>query len=179
MHAVLQALEETGRQLEKTPHRIRLLVSRDGNSEIQTFPMEEGRACSPSAPRTAGTADPTLRVALAKQPVDSNNVFLYHKTTHRAVYEAAKAEYPNCDDVILWNERGEVTEGTIANVVVRKNGKLVTPPVSCGLLAGTFCAQLLSTGKIFEEVVTLDGLKAAEEVFLVNSVRKWQKICLK
>jgi para-aminobenzoate synthetase/4-amino-4-deoxychorismate lyase len=54
-------------------------------------------------------------------------------------------------------------------------GKLVTPPVQCGLLAGTFRAHLLKNGEIQEGVVTIEDIRAAEEVFLVNSVRKWHK----
>jgi branched-subunit amino acid aminotransferase/4-amino-4-deoxychorismate lyase len=50
---------------------------------------------------------------------------------------------PDCDDLLFFNERGELTESSIANVVVEVEGKLVTPPVSAGLLAGTFRAQLI------------------------------------
>lgn len=116
-----------------------------------------------------------MKVALGKEPVDSQNVFLFHKTTHRDVYEMAKATFPDCDDVILWNEKGEVTEGCIANVVIRKDGKLITPPVACGLLAGTFRDHLLKSGEIEEEIISVDMLKAADELFLINSVRKWTR----
>jgi para-aminobenzoate synthetase/4-amino-4-deoxychorismate lyase len=161
-YAISQALEDTFSELDKTAHRIRLLVSRDGNSEIQTFPMgsEEESEC---------------RVVLAKEPVNSQDVFLFHKTTHRVIYERAKADFPEYDEVILWNEKGEVTEGTIANIVIRKDGRLITPPVCCGLLAGTFREHLLKVGAVEEGVVTLNDLKGADEVFLVNSVRKWEK----
>ena len=178
MHALMQSLEGLAHTCAGVRSRIRLLVSRDGHSEVQAFPMDEGRACLPNAPRTAGSAVPTLRVALAREPVDSGNVFLYHKTTHREVYEKAKAGFPDHDDVILFNERGEVTEGTVANLVVRLRGKLVTPRVDCGLLGGTFRAHLLNAGEIEEGRIPVDGLKAADEIFLVNSVRKWQRCSL-
>ena len=45
--------------------------------------------------------------------------FLYHKTTRRQVYERALKAVPGCDDVLLVNDENEVTESTIANVVVR------------------------------------------------------------
>ncbi|HSR87570.1 MAG TPA: aminotransferase class IV, partial [Pontiella sp.] len=147
------------------PHRIRLLVARDGSFELQHFPM-----------KSAG-GDP-LRIRMAKEPVDSQDPFLFHKTTHRTAYESAFAKAAagkTADEVILWNERGEVTEGCIANVVIRKEGKLITPPVQCGLLAGTFREHLLKYGEIEEGIVTLDDIRSAEEVFLVNSVRKWHK----
>lgn len=160
--AVLQCLENLGGERL----RVRLLVSRDGRSEVQTFPLARDGNDAP------------VRLALAKDPIDSQDVFLFHKTTHRAVYEAAKATKPDCDDVILWNERGEVTESTTCNIVIRKDGRLVTPPVECGLLAGTFRGHLLKTGEIEESIVSIKDLKSAEEIFLINSVRKWRPATL-
>ncbi len=106
------------------------------------------------------------RVALASAPVDSSDRFLFHKTTRRDFYS---------DDVIMWNERGEITESGIANVVARIDGELVTPPVSCGLLPGTFRAYLLDRGEIKERVITIEELKNASEIYLINSVRKWMR----
>ncbi len=105
-------------------------------------------------------------VALATEAIDSSNRFLYHKTTNRL----------DGNDVIFWNERGEITESTIANVVVRIDGELFTPPVESGLLAGTFRGQLLAEGKIKERVITIEELKNAKDVFLINSVRKWMQV---
>ena len=157
---------------EMLAFRIRLLLSRDGAFEVQTFPVEQGGACSPGALRMSRRDVPTVR--LAETPVDSQDVFLFHKTTHRAVYEAAKADAPDCDDVILWNERGEVTESTIANVVIRRDGRWITPPVDCGVLAGTFREHLLQRGEIEEAIITVDELRAADEIYLINSVRRWR-----
>ena len=167
IHAVFQALDEVVRQLEPQAHRIRLLVSRDGNSQIQTFPLQPAEDVG------------TTRVVLAKNSVDSQEAFLFHKTTHREVYEKAMADFPDCDDVILWNEQGEVTESTIANVVIRKSGKLITPPVECGLLAGTFRGLLLKMGEVEEEKILIDDLLAADEIFLINSVRKWRSVVIR
>src|SRR6185369_14349309 len=62
------------------------------------------------------------RVELATEPVDSSDRFLFHKTTRRLG-----------DNLIFWNERGEITESSIANVVVPMDGELFTPPIDCGL----------------------------------------------
>lgn len=105
------------------------------------------------------------RVKLAAAPVNSSDRFLFHKTTNRDFR----------DDVIFYNERDEITESGIANVVVRLNDQLFTPPVSCGLLAGTFRAQLLEEGLIKERVITVQEFKDAEEIYLINSVRKWME----
>ncbi|MEN7972516.1 MAG: aminodeoxychorismate synthase component I [Verrucomicrobiota bacterium] len=166
-YAVIQALEKKFLTFEGGEFRVRLLVSLDGSFEIESFPFAQcGNASSTPAP---------LRVKLAQEPIDSQNIFLFHKTTHRTSYEKAKAGFPECDDVILWNEGGEVTESTICNVVIRKGGKLITPLVECGLLAGTFREHLLKSGEVEEGVVLIEDLKSADEVFLVNSVRKWQR----
>jgi para-aminobenzoate synthetase/4-amino-4-deoxychorismate lyase len=120
-----------------------------------------------------------VRLGIAPTPVDSANPFLYHKTTHRQVYDAARSGCPDCDDVLLWNEQGEITETCIANVVLEFDGELVTPPVRCGLLPGTFRAWLLDQGIVREKVVTIKGLKRSKRIYLVNSVRKWRDAILK
>jgi para-aminobenzoate synthetase/4-amino-4-deoxychorismate lyase len=149
----------------KAPTRIRLLLSKDGRFETQTFEIK----------RDEGVAS---TLAVAKEPIDSTDVFLYHKTTNREVYETAKANFPDADDVLLYNERDEVTESCIANIVVELDGRKVTPPVSCGLLAGTFRDELLENGEIEERVITLDDLKCADSICLINSVRKWREVTL-
>jgi para-aminobenzoate synthetase/4-amino-4-deoxychorismate lyase len=113
------------------------------------------------------------RVALATRPIDSSDPLLRHKTTSRALYDTARHEQPHMDDVLLWNERGEVTEGTIANVVAEIDGARVTPPVTCGLLPGVYRAELLDAGEIRERVVTTEELKNASRLWLINSLRGW------
>ncbi len=119
-----------------------------------------------------------LRVALAPTPVTTADRFLYHKTTQRQVYDDARQACPQADTVLLWNEAGELTEGTEATVVVELDGVRVTPPVSCGLLPGTLRAELLETGAIVERVVPVDALGRATRVWLVNSVRGWMEVTL-
>ncbi|MDP9348701.1 MAG: aminotransferase class IV, partial [Gemmatimonadota bacterium] len=114
-----------------------------------------------------------LRVALSEEPVDSADPLLYHKTTHRELYRSRAAARPDRDDVLLVNERGEVTEATIANVVARIGGVLWTPPVEAGLLPGVFRAHLLRSGEIRERALRPEDLRRAEAVYLINSVRKW------
>ena len=139
--------------------RVRLLVARTGEISIEALPILPRRH--------------RWRVALAAAPIDTTDCFLYHKTTHRPQYAAARAAAPHADDVILWNARGEVTESTLANVVVRHHGHLLTPPVSCGLLAGTCRAYLLEHNRIEEAVIPLASLAEAEAIYLINSVRGW------
>lgn len=146
-----------------SPQRVRLLLDKNGRLS------HEARLFQPSEDH------PLLKVCLAKEPIDSRNVFLFHKTTHREVYENARKDFPEYDDVLLYNEHGELTEFTIGNLVVEMDGRLYTPPIACGLLAGTFRARLLETGQLEERVIQADELKNCAKIFLVNSVRKMQQ----
>ncbi len=82
---------------------------------------------------------------------------------------------PGVDDVLMWNEASEITESTRANVVVELDGQRVTPPVACGLLPGTFRAELLARGEIAERVVSVADLRKATSLWLINSVYKWKR----
>lgn len=141
-------------------HRVRCLVNAEGNCTL------EAQAIAPAPMRR-------WRLALAPTPIDPHERLLYHKTTWRVPYEQAKAACPDADDVLLWNPAGELTESTIANVVVRIDGRLLTPPVHCGLLAGTYREQLLASGRIVEEVIKVADITPNSEIFLLNSVRGW------
>ncbi len=145
-------------------HKVRLLLDRDGQASLEASAV--------------GATGPAV-VGLAKTQVDSEDVFLFHKTTNREAYQMARSDCPECDDVLLWNERGELTESTTANVVVDLEGDLVTPPVSSGLLAGTFRNHLLTTGIIRERVVRLSDLDGCQAIYLINSVRKWREAYLR
>ncbi len=145
------------------PRRLRLLGAPDGGMELQVAEAPEP---------TTGAWDIPIDV----EPVPSGHEFLFHKTTVREVYDDARARFPGAPDVLLWNEVGELTETTIGNLVVRLDGRLVTPPVTCGLLPGTFRAQLLADGEVVEQVIQRSDLDRADGVWMVNSVRGWVPI---
>ncbi len=147
------------------PHRLRLLVARDGTVTLQSQPIQ-------------ASLDTPVKVALAPSPVDPSNPFLFHKTTHRQIYEQARSACPDCEDVLLWNPAGELTESTIANLVADLDGDLVTPPIACGLLPGTFRAALLAEGRIREKVLHVADLPKCRHLWLINSVRKWRTAVL-
>jgi para-aminobenzoate synthetase / 4-amino-4-deoxychorismate lyase len=114
---------------------------------------------------------PIRRVALARTPVDANDVFLCHKTTRRDAYTRAQATRPDVDDVILWNTRGEITESTIANVIVEIDGQRFTPPRACGLLAGIGRGRQIDSGVVRERAIGVAELKAAPRIWLVSALR--------
>jgi para-aminobenzoate synthetase/4-amino-4-deoxychorismate lyase len=156
------------RPSEGIRHRVRMLVSRTGAAEITATPL---------VPQTPSADTSSLPgIPLAEAPVDPGDPFLYHKTTNRDVYSSALASRPGAPDVLLFNNRREVTESTIANVIVEMHGRLFTPPVACGLLPGTARERLLQERTIEERVISLDDLGRGHRVFLVNSVRGMQQI---
>jgi para-aminobenzoate synthetase/4-amino-4-deoxychorismate lyase len=145
------------------PHgrfKARLLLARNGHVRAEAAAIAGGRLRP-------------LRLGFAPVAVSSADAALTHKTTRRAVYERALAACPGCDDALFVNERGEVTESTRASLVLRLEGKLVTPPVSCGLLPGVFRAGLLRRGVARERVLLPADVRRAEQVWLVNAVRWW------
>jgi para-aminobenzoate synthetase/4-amino-4-deoxychorismate lyase len=149
-----------------SPQRVRVLLNRKGELTGEAKDFSEN-------------GSPLFKVRLAEKPIDSQNPFLFHKTTQRGIFEDVLKSAPGCDDVLLFNEKDELTEFTIGNLVVEMDGELVTPPMECGLLAGTFRSYLLETGQIREQIVMKNDLGKCKKVFLVNSVRKWVEVEIK
>ena len=157
MRRVEEALRRTAGS-QKGAARIRLGLHADGRVEIEATML-------PLVPTR------TLAVGLAARPVDPRSTWLYHKTSRREVYDEAAASRPDCDEVLLWNDRGELTESTIASVVVEISGQRLTPPVSCGLLPGVERARALAEGRAREGVVRIGELRDGQRLWLLSSLR--------
>jgi len=149
--------------LSSCQHRVRLLVSRHGKIRYEAIPIES-------------TSMRFGDVVLAKSSVDSGNIFLYHKTTCRRVYEDAVRMSSGNDDVLLFNEAEQITESTVANVAVQIDGVLCTPPVLCGLLPGTLRAWMLDHGQLQERVISVQEALNSSNIYLLNSVRGMHKV---
>lgn len=162
--AICTKLDSLAHTLPKTAHKIRLLLAKDGGITLESETLGNPLVAHP------------LHVCLASTPIDSANPFLYHKTTNRDIYEQALAACPGYPDVILWNEKGEVTESCIANIMVELYGELYTPPIQCGLLPGTYRAYVLEQGKARERVIRKGDLVTSPHIYLVNSVRKEREV---
>ncbi len=163
--AIRQALAAIATRFGPGAQRVRLQMGRDGVPRVRFQPVSQPR---PSP----------WRAALVDKPVDESDPLLFHKTTWREPYDQAAAARPDCDQVILCNRRGEVTEAGIGNLVAVVDGHAVTPPVPCGLLAGTFRDELLAQGWLAERVLYPVDLRRARRLFLVNSVRRWVPLVL-
>ncbi len=155
----VRELQRHTQGLPHQPHRLRLRLDRRGGFEIESALVEAEQR--------------PWRLALADKPVDHNDPFLFHKTTFRQTYREHRERWPTHTDVLLWNEDREITESTLANVVMRIGRRLLTPRLASGLLAGTFRAELLDRREIEEATIRLEDLGTADEILLINSVRKW------
>ncbi len=162
--AARAALEQHAQEFaESAPRKVRLLLDADGRIEIVSEVLSPSRE-----------ANRIARVRFAPQRTDPADAMLYHKTTHRPIYQPAfsQAATAGFDDVLFLNLRGEVTEGAISNVFVEKDGQWATPPVECGLLAGVYRGHLLATRPEMEErVLVLNDLRHADGIYIANAVR--------
>lgn len=133
------------------------------------------RAGHPRATAVAMPATPAeVLLALDDRPLsEACGEFVRYKTTRRDHYDAAAARHPDAFDVLLWNEAGELTECTRANVALCIDGEWLTPPLASGLLGGVGRAVALAEGRLFEAVLTLADLDRASAVACFNSLRGW------
>jgi para-aminobenzoate synthetase/4-amino-4-deoxychorismate lyase len=144
-------------------HKVRLLLARDGSLEVEAVLFASDRR--------------VWNVAVAREPIPSMDAFVFHKTTNRIVYERARSSAPGgevVDEVLLVNERGELTEGTRTNLFVQMpSGEWLTPPREAGLLAGVFRESLLRAGRVAEATLYPSDLARAHRVRLGNALRGW------
>ena len=145
-----------------TPTRVRLVLRAHGAIEVETSALDDQL---PAAP---------LQLCVDPEPVHSTDVMLFHKTTNRGRYDDRSRRHPTADDVVLVNERGELTETTRANLALRLAGRWCTPPLSCGLLPGVERGRHLAAGRLVERVVTEDDLRNASAVATLSSLRGWR-----
>jgi len=148
--------------------KLRLLLHKNGNITITPTEVK------------AIDEETVWNISLAKEEMQSKNLFLYHKTTNRAFYDDARIAMQEqakkdggekLDEVIFQNEKGEITEGSFTNIFVKINGELKTPAIESGLLPGTLRQSLIEQGKVTEQVLTIKDLRKTEEIYVGNSVR--------
>lgn len=155
---IVAALEQEAARFPDRVARIRVALDRRGG--IETGGVAAARP--PDVTRMAVDLD---------EPVDPRDPMLFHKTTLRHRYDAARERHPDADDVLLTNTRGEVTETTIANVAARIDGRWWTPPLDAGLLGGIGREVALEEGWLAERAIKVAELRAAEAVELVSDNR--------
>ncbi|WP_246351966.1 aminotransferase class IV [Sphingobium subterraneum] len=116
--------------------RVRMLASRGGALAIE---VRDYRTWP----------EPIMRVAIAPCPLAPSDWRLAHKTTDRAHYRKALAQ-GGTYEVLMTDEAGYLTEGCFSNIFVERGDRLVTPPLSRGLLPGVLRASLIELGEAVE-----------------------------
>lgn len=157
--AITTLLSEAVSGFSADPMRVRLTLDANGPA-VTAVPLPPNPA--------------VFRFAIAPERLDSQSLWLAHKTTNRAFYDEPRQRAHaalGVDEVVFLNERDELAEGSITNLFVERDGLLVTPPLSSGLLPGTLRAELIAGGKAVEQVLRLADLQAADAIWLGNSVR--------
>jgi para-aminobenzoate synthetase/4-amino-4-deoxychorismate lyase len=144
-------------------YKTRLLFDRAGKVNIASEILPE-------------MPEETVRITFSKKKTDKTDIFLYHKTTKRSLYEEALNKYraKGFFDVIFTNQEDEITEGAITNVMILEGENYWTPPLSCGVLAGVYRQHLINTQEVplKEKVLRKEDLLKADKIYIMNSVRK-------
>jgi 4-amino-4-deoxychorismate lyase len=157
----LAALDDAAAKADRTL-RLRVELFADGRHDITSAAF---------VPIPDGTI---WRIGIARDArLTSTDPILRHKTSKRAIYDAARSEHPRdtIDEIILLNEKDEVCEGTITNLFVDDgSGRLLTPPLSSGCLAGILRTSLICGKKAKNQRLTLDDLRR-HPFYVGNSLR--------
>ena len=146
-------------------HRIRLTLTANGRAatEVSDCPHEPSQ----------------ISIWLADERISSSDPFRRHKTTRRVAFDRLykKAREHGFDEVIFANEKGDMTEGAIINIFIERSGKLLTPPVTSGVLPGVLRRHILETREGSQEaVLKADDLKSADGIYLCSSLRGLRRV---
>lgn len=159
-----QALELTLQHVRDTHPsglwRVRIALSRQGlfSSKVDVCP----------------SAPPVAYLRLAAEPLaEAHSEFVRFKTSRRAHYERFAPQNAHIFDTVLWNEAGEITEGTRGNVAALIDGQWVTPKLSCGLLNGVGRQVALAQGQMVEGTIKTADVPRVQQWAFVNSLRGW------
>lgn len=147
--------------------RIRLILFKNGKLQIESFPFIGDPVCLKG------------KIAVSSIRTDSIDLMFYHKTTNRELYEKEynKGNSLGITDVIFLNEKGNLTEGCISNIFIKKDNQWVTPHWQSGLLRGIYREYLLKRYPLIQETfLTLGDLLTADKIFLCNSLRGIRRV---
>ncbi|EFH84256.1 aminodeoxychorismate synthase component I [Ktedonobacter racemifer] len=164
----LQALlrRQEREMLPGCAYKVRVLLERSGVFTCESVQVQKSR-------------EELVRVIISTERTNSQDRMYFHKTTQRPLYERAfqSAHQHGYADVLFLNERGEVTEGAISNIFIERDGRLLTPPVTCGLLPGIARQCILEEHpNVQEALLTLDDLLTAEKVYICNAIRGLRQV---
>ena len=112
-----------------------------------------------------GLADVFCQARLVEQTHPLDSPYTYFKTSYRPHISLEPHEQ------IYYNQKKELLETSIGNIVLKIEDQLYTPPVHLGLLNGIYRQSLIANNQVTERVLTLDNLKQAQAIYGCNAVR--------
>ncbi len=142
-----------------TAQRVRLSLYKDGNFILQQSDYE---------PAT------NLKLSLSKYPLTSDVQMTGHKISARQFYDGERSRITaltGADEVLFLNANRELCEGSYTSLFLEKDGQLLTPALTSGILPGILREELVETGKAKEAILTLNDLLSADKIYLGNSLR--------
>jgi branched-chain amino acid aminotransferase len=125
-------------------------------------------------------AEPSAAVCTVPWPRNERGAMAGIKTTSYAenVVALAYAKDRGCTEAIFATTTGHLSEGTGSNVFAVIDGRVVTPPLWAGCLAGVTRALVLESTDAVEEDISMDDFRGADEVFLTSTGRDVQPVHL-
>lgn len=159
---ILTSLKDLKRSLKNIYYRVRLLLSENGSVHLQSFPLKNFEFCC----RTP------VKIKLSNILIDKENLFLYHKTTNRRIYNKEYNKYAKLGyfDVLFLNTQKHITETSRGNIFLKIDEKIFTPPIKSGLLAGVFREFILKQNPILERELSVEDMIKAKNIYITNSV---------
>ncbi|WP_267378588.1 MULTISPECIES: aminodeoxychorismate synthase component I [unclassified Sphingomonas] len=152
-HAARNELQAATFRLRRSA-RVRLLLAASGAIAVEIAPLP----VPPDAP---------VEVAVVPLPVAAADIRLRHKTSDRGFYDAARIAAGTFE--VVFETDGLLSEGSFTSLFVPRGDRLVTPPLTHGLLPGVLRAELIAAGRAVEGQVRAADL--ADGFFVGNAVR--------
>ena len=143
----------------KSPQHIRLTLDAQGTFKIDTKDYSK-------------FIDP--KIILSKHRLSANVQNFKHKISRRNFYDGERERLKhhfNITEVIFLNEDNKVCEGSFTSLFIEKNGQLLTPRLSIGLLPGILRAELIKSGNAIEADISQTDLTKADKIYIGNSLR--------
>ncbi len=148
--------------------KVRVVAQADGTVFVTTEAVAQRWLGGP------GPSGDPVTLAIDLDPIDDRNPRRYHSTSDRRAFTVRIERHPDCDDVLLVNRAGFITESTTGNVAFRFGDRWVTPPVTDGLVGGVMRGSLIEAGALEVRSVSIREALEADAVALVSSVFGWR-----
>ena len=119
----------------------------------------------------------SFKLGFTNEPYDRTGPLRFIKSNNYQVYRffLNQAKSKGLDEVILYNSKGELTEGSFSNLFFEKDNCLYTPHIDCGLLPGIMRSIVIESAKkqgkqVIEGHFQKKDLQNADTCFITNAL---------